>query len=674
MRKFPLPYRTGPRAAVPPIFSGLFFALGIFAVASLAEAAPRIGFVYPAGGQAGTTFEVEVGGQGLKDPIGMVFTGDGISVEVIDHNRLPSAQVISDYRDKLRTLRGDFKSLPQGLEVPSASVIPEIEELLATVELTPKQVWQIDEYSWRRNDPKRQLNNQIGESVWVRVTIEPEVAPGFRHCRLQTATGLSNPMPFIVGDIPEYREPKVRKFHLPTYLGIETAPEIEADESVLEGSFTLPATVNGQIYPGEVDEFVFEAKKDDKVVISVEARSLVPYLADAVPGWFQAVVSIRDPRGRELAFSDDYKFNPDPVLFYKIPRDGKYRLHIHDSIYRGREDFVYRITLGELPFLTSVSPLGGQAGEEVDLVLQGGNLAEFERKRYELPEEPGMHPIRATGGNGQSNPIFFHVDNVPEDAEREDNNRLGAASEIPIPSIVNGVISENGDVDFYRIRGKGRQPMTFEIFARRLGSPLDANLTIYDDDGKQIAWNDAYENPSAGLTTHHADPRITINLPSNGDCFIRVGETQNIGSPAHAYRFKVTQGTPDVALRATPSSLNAKPGGSARVTVHALRLGAFDGPIRIELEDAPEGYSMRPATIDAGKDTVTVGISVPSYPTDEPDEIKLRGVAIEDGKDTAILQVVPAEDMTQAFITKHIVPVDALLVDIRVPPVPPKPQ
>ena len=37
-------------------------------------------------------------------------------------------------------------------------------------------------------------------------------------------------------------------------------------------------------------------------------------------------------------------------------------IEINDAIYRGREDFVYRITIGELPFVTSIFPLGGPAG------------------------------------------------------------------------------------------------------------------------------------------------------------------------------------------------------------------------------------------------------------------------------------------------------------------------
>jgi hypothetical protein len=234
---------------------------------------------------------------------------------------------------------------------------------------------------------------------------------------------------------------------------------------------------------------------------------------------------------------------------------------------------------------------------------------------------------------------------------------------------MNGAISKPGDVDYYRAKGTGNQPMTFEIFARRLGSPLDSNLTIFDDDGKQIAWNDDFENPSAGLTTHHADARVTVDLPSNGVCFVRVAETQNQSGYEFTYRLKVSQGPPDIALRATPSSVNAKPGGTASLAVHALRLDGYEGAIQLELVDPPEGYVLKTAAIPAGEESVRVSISVPSSITEEPQEIQLRGRVFMEGKEVSSYEVVPAEDMTQAFITKHIVPVDAVLIDIRNPPV-----
>ena len=80
----------------------------VMTAVSTFAAPPRIGFVYPAGGQAGATFEVSVGGQNLDDPIGVVVSGEGISAEILEHDKIPSAQVIDDYRDKFRELQPEF--------------------------------------------------------------------------------------------------------------------------------------------------------------------------------------------------------------------------------------------------------------------------------------------------------------------------------------------------------------------------------------------------------------------------------------------------------------------------------------------------------------------------------------------------------------------------------------
>ncbi len=62
------------------------------------------------------------------------------------------------------------------------------------------------------------------------------------------------------------------------------------------------------------------------------------------------------------------------MLHYEVPRDGKYVVEIQDSCFRGREDFIYRMALGELPFVTGIFPLGGKAGEATQVAVQGWNL------------------------------------------------------------------------------------------------------------------------------------------------------------------------------------------------------------------------------------------------------------------------------------------------------------
>ena len=100
-----------------------------------------------------------------------------------------------------------------------------------------------------------------------------------------------------------------------------------------------------------------------------------------------------DARGRELAFSNDYRFHPDPVLFFRIPATGEYVLEVKDALFRGREDIVYRISAGELPFVTAVFPLGGRVGTETSLLASGWNLP-FRAVPLDLRAvEPGVHVV-----------------------------------------------------------------------------------------------------------------------------------------------------------------------------------------------------------------------------------------------------------------------------------------
>ncbi len=187
--------------------------------------------------------------------------------------------------------------------------------------------------------------------------------------RLVTSSGLSNPLVFHVDVLPEVTKPDWK--NVPEARGSMNA---RIDAKPPERRVVLPAILNGQIPPGGMDRYRFAAKAGQKLVVLVRARELIPYIADAVPGWFQATVTLSDATGRELAYDDDYRFHPDPVLFFKIPAVGEYVLEVKDALFRGREDFVYRITAGELPFVTDVFPLGGTVGTRATLAVSGWNL------------------------------------------------------------------------------------------------------------------------------------------------------------------------------------------------------------------------------------------------------------------------------------------------------------
>ena len=160
-----------------------------------------------------------------------------------------------------------------------------------------------------------------------------------------------------------------------------------------------------------------------------------------------------------MAYADDYRFHPDPVLYYEIPEDGEYVLEIKDAIYRGREDFVYRITLGELPFVTSIFPLGGRAGAQTTVELKGWNLpaeqADGERRGS---RRPGSMPISICEDVAFPTACLFAVDTLPECLEAgTERPRRQSAQQVEPPMIVNGRIDRPGDWDVFRFQGRARR-------------------------------------------------------------------------------------------------------------------------------------------------------------------------------------------------------------------------
>ena len=89
---------------------------------------------------------------------------------------------------------------------------------------------------------------------------------------------------------------------------------------------------------------------------------------------------------------------PIRCCYYEIPADGEYVVEIKDAIYRGREDFVYRITVGELPFVTSIFPLGGRAGAQTTVELKGWNLPATTLTMDAKDKAPGVYPLSVRKG------------------------------------------------------------------------------------------------------------------------------------------------------------------------------------------------------------------------------------------------------------------------------------
>ena len=139
--------------------------------------------------------------------------------------------------------------------------------------------------------------DSISNLVFVEVTIAPDAEPGQRELTLATLARRVEPAGLprrpTARSLPEADAHRQLQVLGKEELALRKRPDDEVEQRI-----TLPCTVNGQIASGEVNRYRFEARKGQRLVISAEARQLIPFIADAVPGWFQPVLALYDASGQ----------------------------------------------------------------------------------------------------------------------------------------------------------------------------------------------------------------------------------------------------------------------------------------------------------------------------------------------------------------------------------------
>lgn len=732
---------------IPSLFTIAFIAVTVSChVARGEQALPHIGCMYPAGAQRGTTAEILVSGQNLFRPEKIHVSGEGVKAEVVRYVR-PIFNLDVDQRKLLREKLADardarleemfgkqFVARLNKRQAPARKALEEkakkkIAELTSQTEaekkngankadekkkeyvvklpnhpllddIESKSLRELAHIAYTFYFPRemKQQNRQLAESVLIKLTVAPDAVPGPRQLRIEGRLGLSNPLTFEVGMHTETEELEPNHSSDQQRFDVYQRRKEIAEKLLKVPPVDLPATINGRIMPGDTDAFAFKAEKGQRLVIQTHARSLVPYLADAVPGWFQATVTLYDSEGSEIAYADDFQFHPDPVLVYDIPYSDEYRIEIRDSIYRGREDFVYRLTIAEDPYIKSIFPLGGKAGSHVSAKAVGWNLPETEVPLDTRAETQAIHFTNCHKARWTSNPISYSTSRLPEyleteltviaDSEADKSTAPGEdkqpalftdARRVTLPIVINGLISEPGQADVYAFEGTKGQKITAEVLARTLNSPLDSLVKLTDASGKSIAFNDDHcvKDPThlhidiSGLMTHHADSYLTAELPAEGTYYMQISDCRMHGSEAHAYRLRVSEPMPDFALRVTPSSLTLLPGSSAAVCVHVLRKDGFDGPIRVELDSGKSNFTLSGSTIPAGCNKMMMTVSAPGNKKAGSGPVKLNftGHARANGRNIT-RTAVPADDTMQAFLYRHLVPADEMLAVVMETPRP----
>ncbi len=233
-----------------------------------------------------------------------------------------------------------------------------------------------------------------------------------------------------------------------------------------------------------------------------------------------------------------------------------------------------------IPCQSSLSP-GEMNGKEA------GQVA------FDLTVQPyapvGIHAVRVFSPRGVSNLKLFCVDDLPTVAEAAGNGTLKTPQEVVIPCAIDGVV-DNLTRDFFKFKAEKGQLITLEVLARRLGSPLDASLYLYAENGREIAYSDDAE----GLSS---DPQIAFTAPEAGNYLVEVRDIRYAGSGNHRYRLRIGD---------FPAVQMALPVGIARgqkTSVQFAGIGIADAaPAQLEsAADAALGWTLVNSKRPGGK-------------------------------------------------------------------------
>ena len=488
-----------------------------------------------------------------------------------------------------------------------------------------------------------QSSPQLADQLNIRITIDKNALPGLRDLRLQSPVGISNKLNFEVAQYPNVPETKG-----------STAKKPNPVEK-------LPAVLCGQILPGETDYFSFQAEKGITLVASVKARALVPFIADAVPGWFQAVISLKNSKGREVAYCDDFRYNVDPTIILKVPETDTYTLAIHDAIYRGREDFSYRIELGEIPFIQSVYPAVAKVGKKTELTLTGVNLKSA-KLNYKAENE-GYNTVTAEGLNAEiSNSLPCWAVSKSSNLVLTDSKKLQITDNL----VIFDTLDVRSRSKQYVYLADAGETVTFEVLARRIGSLLDGRLRLFDEFGKLLAEADDLEDDMQGLMTFHADPQLTCSFKIPGRYYLQVEDVLDNRGSDYFYVLEKKKVSLPFELFVSPATLSVPRGGTALFSVSINSKTKLTKPIELNLRGLPAGSRLSNLKIPAGFKKKEVSVTIPEGSREGNYDLKLSASLFDpknqsDGKS---MNAVAADEMMQAFYYHHNIPAAGFSVEV----------
>ena len=580
-------------------------------------AEPELLSVSPLGGRQGTTFEVEVRGQALEGVFAAWFQCSDLNATIKKVEEFEQAPMAKDSKEKTYGSTHDSK---------------------------------------------------MGYRALLDIEVSRDAAIGLHAFRLVTPRGASNALTLQV--VSE------------AVVGETTSSHNTPGEAQ---SLKFPTVVNGKIsQEGELDFYSFDVAEGEELLFQVlsDFKMDVSYRAQVDLALYELSGSWFDPHRANLLsigspllswepvskFSrKDFgsKFVLFPHLSHRFSKKGRYLISVGSFLGRGGPDYSYQLRIVSSNQSSVYRSTRWTAGEsahpdpgdwlERDSAtlrqigsftrrLEANRLQELWSRTSAVPRKSEAS-VDVSNRSASSNPggvkgetvVTSSVPALSETVaadfsatvkprgEIEPNDQPSQALQITVPALIEGIIQQPGDVDYFTFKAAAGQRLAFEIETPEAAPPqFNPWLKVLDVKGQELFANIYKEYGGDGDDVNKTLERKTLyTFAQEGQYILQIRDlTYRQGGHDFAYRILIRPQIPHIGrtevslgvtsqgsqLVDTTDHLNLRVGESKKFTVVCEKEEGFDGEIAIAVENLPPGVQALPSSPAEWEDALLRGM------------------------------------------------------------------
>ena len=435
------------------------------------------------------------------------------------------------------------------------------------------------------------------------ISIAADVPIGIHDIRAIGRYGVSNPRAFVVESLKQIVVP-------------QDSPN-DANRSVDKAMrLDIGSVASGRVTKNRADFYRFTAKKGEALIARCAGTG--------IDSRIDATLVLYDSAGKELMRVRDTQ-SYDPVMAFRIPADGDYIIEVYDFLYRGGDEYYYRLALTRRPYVESIFPPTGVPGESAEFTLYGyhlpggkplspvtpstvtgvasalekvtvrvdltaGDKKIDDRSLTSYVSSPGSmldgQPYVLTSPQGDAGAITIGHAAATVVVEAEPNNQADEAQNVSLPCDFAGQFQAVGDEDWVAFTATAGERIWIDVISHRAGGNTDPTIVVEEitkkDDGtdqvKKLTTLDdmkVYVNRVPSFETRSRDPAFEFVAKRDATYRVMIRDVYNMtrGDPRLSYRMVIGRGEPDFRLVAHSDPYRTNNTGDLRMPSPVLRQG-----------------------------------------------------------------------------------------------------